>query len=143
MKFVTLALAALFSFQLHALQFMKCGSREGKTFWASFGKIVKSGETEPTWFPIDFTLLNGEKSLQDRIYFYSTKEALKVPLAVSASSIELSFAALGRDGKTPQTEQFQLKLYSPKDMTGFVGTWKSFDPANDLIESVQVMCSVL
>lgn len=142
MRSLVLTLTLAFSFQGHALQFMKCNSLEHKTFWASFGKITKSGEA-PTWFPIDFTILNGEKSLQDRIYYYSTKEALKIPLQVTPASIQFSFTAKGADGVTDQTEVFDLRLFSPKDLTGFQGTWATYNANNVMTQRVQVLCSAL
>jgi hypothetical protein len=142
MRALLLLLAVTFSSQGFALQFMKCNSLEHKTFWASFGKLTKSGE-EPTYFPIDFTLLNGEKSLQDRIYYYSTKEALKVPLEVGAGAIRFSFAAKSADGVSDQTEAFDLHLISPKDLTGFQGSWTTYNAQNIMIQQVRVMCSAL
>ncbi len=144
MRSLVVSLLLAFSVPGHALQFIKCGSHpnDGKTFWASFGKQVRSGETQPIYFPIDFTVLNGPKSLQDRIY-YRTKDALQIPLTVTTSSIQFSFTAKGADGVTDQTEVFDLRLMSPKDLTGFQGSWITYDVNNIMIQKINVMCSAL
>lgn len=142
MRSILLIVALAFSAQSHAIQFMKCNSAEGKTFWATFGAMSYSNKPDLVYYPIDFTLLNGEKSLQDRLYFHDTDEALKIPLQISSGSISFSFMARGADGVTMQTEEFQLSVYDHRHPDGFVGFWRTYNTNNVMIQSVRVGCSV-
>ena len=119
MKFLILAL--LLPLQAHALEALKCNTMSGKTLWAGFGRIVRSGDPAPTYYPIEFTVFKSRTELQDRVYFARTKDALAIKVSVTPVSLEFAFPA--QNGSEMQTEEFNLRLYSPKDEKAYVGTW--------------------
>ena len=143
MKFFALLFAlATVTTQVHAVQLIKCGSQEGKTLYASFGKRVTSGNPPITeYFPIEFTIFSGPKTLQDRIIYYRTGQALKVPLTVDTASIAFQFAAKGPNGEEA-IESFKLDLISPKDLRGYQGRWITTDFTGKEIQTVFTLCSV-
>ena len=121
MKISILALSLLLPFHAHALEAMKCNTMSGKTLWAGFGRIVRSGDPAPTYFPIEFTVFKSRTELQDRVYFERTKDSLAIPVLVSQYSISFSFPA--KNGAETQIEDFNLRIYSPRDAKAFRGTW--------------------
>jgi hypothetical protein len=138
-----LAFSLLMSAQAGAVQFIKCGSVEGKSFWSSWGKQARSGEKEIRQYPIDFVIFSAPQTLQDRIIYYKTKDALQIPVEMSPSGVKFSFPAGFVDGVATLMESFDLRLYSPKDLTGFVGSWTTMDMNGKVIQKIQTMCSVL
>lgn len=121
MKFAILVAALLLPFNAHALEALKCNTMSGKTLWAGFGRIVRSGDPTPTYYPIEFTIFKSRTELQDRVYFARTKDALAIKISVTPVSLEFAFPA--KNGEEIQSEEFSLRLYSPKDSKAYVGTW--------------------
>lgn len=138
MKFVFLALILL-SPSAHAFEFVKCNSPSGKTLWASFGKKMRSGDTAPTYFPVDITLLKG-KVLVDRLLFNSSKDAAGLPVEWTSATLNFAFPVKGNDG-AEEWNALSLRLYSPgKSQNNFVGFWATGKDALEKRE--QAFCSV-
>jgi hypothetical protein len=142
MRFALFLTLICIASQSHALQFIKCGTTEGKTLYATFGKRVTSGEPTPVYFPIDFVVFSQPQVLQDRVIYYRTKDALLVPLHVSYSAIDFVFPAKSFDGTSIYSEAFDLHVMSPRDPTGFQGRWTTTDADGHKVQTVQTMCSV-
>jgi hypothetical protein len=138
MKIILVTVLTLFAPQAYAMEFLKCNSIEGKTLWASFSQRYTSGTKEKIHFPSDITILSSVDTLQDRI-IYSSSEGRKILVNVSPTAISFAFPAKGPEGKI-QTEEFELRLYSPKNLSAFVGSWRSIDVDGN-VRTVQAFCS--
>lgn len=127
------------AFVLHAqaLEVIKCNSRDGKTLWASFGKRTSSSEI--TYFPTEFTLFRSATELQERLIFWRTKDALKIPVKVTAWTISFDIPSETSDGG-PSIERFYLRRYSPKSKTAYSGSWVTQTSKGEQVTSVA--CSV-
>lgn len=142
MRLFAVLLVMVLGLEAQALQLIKCGSVEGKTLYASFGTRRFSDPNKPNViFPIEFTVFSGRQALQDRIIYDRTEDALKIPVQVSQAAIAFAFPAQWSDGQTRVSEQFQLRIISPKDPHGFQGTWASVDDNGKVLQTVFTMCS--
>jgi hypothetical protein len=130
---------ASFATPAGSVEFIKCNAIEGKTLYASFGKIVHSGGPEPIYYPIEFVVFSEPQKLQERIIYPNTKASLAVAVSASAAAVKFAFRSVLSDG-TSETERFDLHRYSSRSPTGFIGIWKTDAPGHHA--EVSVFCSV-
>ncbi len=117
-----LALGFLSAPAAHAVQFLKCNSEGGKTIYVTFGKVFRSGDAGPRYFPIEIVIFRSPQELQDRIFFGSFKDTKGIVVESNAAAFQMAFPAKGVDGQI-RTEALRLRLHSPQDLHGFVGEW--------------------
>ncbi len=148
MKFISLILAVLVPCA-HAMEIppsqlpprrwelMKCTSEKNGTIWASFGRLYKSGQNEPVWFPTEIVLF--AKDFSYRELFPDYREALKVPVRVSPGSMSMTF--LAKKGEIVQTNLVQLIQYDSRIPNAFLGNWNVSEPGKPDVSDL-VSCSL-
>jgi hypothetical protein len=91
------------------------------------------------YFPTEFTLFRSSTELQERIVFPRTKDALKIAINISPTTIIFAVPSVGTDG-APSLETLNLRLYSTKNANAYTGTWTTQDSTGTT--TVPLACSV-
>jgi hypothetical protein len=130
MRRILLIFAFLFAAQSHALVLAKCTSENGKTLWASFGRLWRSGDTDFTYFPVELTVFSSPTQLQDRIIFNDYHESLKIPVIFTGRSLIMRFDSQG------QNESLSVALYSDAAVNSFIGNWTTTKNGDQHFEKV-------
>ena len=136
----TAVVTALASPPTSALELIRCNAMEGRTLYATFGRIVHSGDPKPIYYPIELVIFSEPQTLQERIIFPSTEASLKVRVFVADAAISFRFRSTLQNGLS-EMEAIELHLYSPKNPTWYVGKWKAGSMAGS-ISDLTVYCSV-
>lgn len=125
-----------------ALQFMKCSSEDGKTFWASFGKRKTSGNPLPVYFPTEIVVFSGAE-LQSRVFYERTVDALKIKVTVNPGKVKVAFPVTTAEGERINYV-LDVGIFSPaKSATAYSGLWISIkDNGAFEADSKRAACSV-
>ena len=113
-------------------ELMKCTSERHGTIWASFGRLMRSGEDTVTYFPTEIVVFSPD--LTSRLLFPKFEDAFKIPTSVGPGRMSMKFDV--PNGSKIRTHHLQIMQYDPRIDNAYVGNWSVTDSGDEKMGAV-------
>lgn len=113
-------------------ELMKCTSERHGTIWASFGRLMRSGEDTITYFPTEIVVFAPD--LTSRLLFPKFEDAFKIPTSVGPGRMSMEFEV--PNGASVRTHLLQIMQYDPRIKNAYLGNWSVKEAGEEKMAAV-------